>query len=64
MIQKYMEMKYGPKKPVEEVTTEEYVAAAVAAGVSEEKATFDASISIKFGSLTEVAGRLLKIVEK
>ena len=54
-------MKYGPKKPVEEVTEEEFVTASIAAGISEEKAKFNATISKGLGASTEVGDRLLKI---
>ena len=60
-LQGYMRMKYGPKKPVEEVTEEEFVTASIAAGISEEKAKFNATISKGLGASTEVGDRLLKI---
>ena len=63
-MQRYMEMKYGPKKPEEEVTEEEFVAAMVATGVPEEKAKFNATISKGLGASTDIGGRLLKIKQE
>lgn len=60
-IQRYMEMKYGPKLPDEEVTEEEFVAAMVATGETEEKAKRTAFISKELGASTKVGDRMLKI---
>lgn len=62
-IQKYMEMKYGPdsKLPDVEVTEEEFVAAMVATGVTEEKAKRAAFVSKELGASTKVGDRMLII---
>ena len=63
-IQQYMKMKYGPKKPVEEVTEEEFVAAVIATGESEEKAKQTAFISKNLGGATDVGGRMLQVKQE
>lgn len=60
-IQRYMAAKYGPKKPVEEVTEEEFVAAVIATGETEEKAKQIAFFSKEMGASTEIGGRMLQI---
>jgi hypothetical protein len=60
-MQQYMRMKYGPKPPVEEVTEEEFVAAVIATGESEEKAKETAFFSKGLGAATDVGGRMLQV---
>lgn len=60
-MQRYMEMKYGPKLPDEEVTEEDFVAAMVATGVPESEAKTAAFVSKGLGASTKVGDRMLKI---
>lgn len=61
MLYNYMRMKYGPKKPVEEVTEEEFLAALISSGESEEKAKQIVFFSKALGSDFCVGDKMLRI---